>query len=90
MTEYLGGEVMKQYTLKDYISALEKENLIECVPSNIDISNIENTLIEKVTHNSKEVTNNTLYICNGLNYKPSYLEEAIQNGAIFSLLKKKM
>ncbi len=79
---------MKQYTLKDYISALEKENLIECVPSNIDISNIENTLIEKVTHNSKEVTNNTLYICKGLNYKPSYLEEAIQNGAILYISEK--
>ncbi len=79
---------MKQYTLKEYISALEKENLIECVPDNIDISNIENTLIERVTHNSKEVTNNTLYICKGLNYKPSYLEEAIQNGAILYVAEK--
>ena len=45
------------------------------------VINILNTSIEKLEHNSKEVANNTLYICKGLNYKPEYLNEAIVNGA---------
>ena len=77
---------MKKYLLKDYINLLKKEDLIEEMPNNFD--NLENTEIEKIAHNSKEVTKNTLYICKGLNYKPSYLEEAIHNGAIFYIAER--
>ncbi|CDE97403.1 uDP-N-acetylmuramoyl-L-alanyl-D-glutamate--2 6-diaminopimelate ligase [Clostridium sp. CAG:567] len=69
---------MKRYLLKDYIDILKKENLVENVCL---CDNILNTSIEKLEHNSKEVANNTLYICKGLNYKPEYLNEAIVNGA---------
>ncbi len=79
---------MRLYLLKDYISALQKENLIENIPKNVDFSILGNTAIEKVCHNSKEVKSNTIYICKGLNYKPEYLEEAIKNGAIFYVAEK--
>lgn len=79
---------MKKYLLKDYISLLEKEGLVEEIPSNIDFSSIENAVIEQIAHNSKNVVANTLYICKGLNYKASYLDEAISNGAIFYVAEK--
>lgn len=79
---------MKKYLLKDYISLLEKEDLLEELPTSFDFSKLENIEIEKIAHNSKEVVANTLYICKGLNYKPSYLQEAIQNGAIFYVAEK--
>ncbi len=79
---------MKKYLLKDYISLLQKENLLEDLPTNFDFSKLENIEIEKIAHNSKEVVANTLYICKGLNYKPSYLQEAIANGAIFYVAEK--
>ena len=69
---------MKRYLLKDYIDILKKENLVEDVCL---CDSILNTSIEKLEHNSKEVANNTLYICKGLNYKPEYLNEAIVRGA---------
>ncbi len=79
---------MKLYLLKDYISALQKEDLIDCIPAEIDFSILENTAIEKLSHNSKDIIPNTLYFCKGLNYKPEYLEEAIKNGAICYVAEK--
>lgn len=69
---------MKQYLLKDYIELLQKENLMKEIYL---CDNLLNLPIEKLEHNSKNVTANTLYICKGLNYKPEYLAEAISNGA---------
>lgn len=79
---------MKKYLLKDYIAILEKEDLIEEVPKALFLDSLQNTMIEKIAHNSKEVTSNTLYICKGLNYKPSYLDEAISNGALLYVAEK--
>ena len=58
---------MKTYTLKDYIDILAKENLIdEIVVKDLNLS----TPISQIAHNSKNVTENTLYICKGIKYKP--------------------
>ena len=76
---------MKTYTLKDYIDILEKENLIdEIVVKDLNLS----TPISQIAHNSKNVTENTLYICKGIKYKPEYLTEAIQNGSIVYVAEK--
>ena len=72
---------MKLYRLDDYISLLKKENLIEDIQL-CGNNELLSTEIKKIAHNSKEVEKDTLYICKGLNYKPSYLEEAISNGTI--------
>lgn len=79
---------MKKYLLKDYISILQKENLIEELPSNIDFASLENVKIEKIAHNSKEVVPNTMYVCKGLHYDPAYLEEAIKSGAIIYIAER--
>ncbi len=69
---------MKYYLLKDYIDILKKENLLKEV---CNCDGILSSPIEKLEHNSKAVSDNTLYICKGLNYKPEYLNEAIVKGA---------
>jgi len=78
---------MKHFILKDYIDILEKEKLIikKFLGNNDDLLN---TTIEKLEHNSNEVSKNTLYICKGLNYKPEYLEDAIKNGAIIYIAEE--
>lgn len=71
---------MKTYTLKDYIDLLSKENLVE----EINLNGINTSIsIPQIAHNSKNVVAGTLYICKGIKYKPEYLLEAIQNGAVF-------
>lgn len=76
---------MKFYKLKDYIDILKKEDLVESVCL---CDNLLNTQIQKLEHNSKEVSAGTLYICKGLNYKPEYLDEAILNGATVYIAEK--
>lgn len=79
---------MKTYLLKDYINILEKEHLIENIALGNNSSSLLVKSIEKLEHNSKAVSTNTLYICKGLNYKPEYLDEAIKNGAITYIAEK--
>ena len=68
---------MKRHLIKDYIELLKKHNLL------LDINNVlENTEINYVSYNSKDIKENTLFICKGLNYKKEYLDDAVNNGAI--------
>ncbi len=70
---------MKTFRVKDYIEVLEKDNLIESLNISDDLLNKE---VKNITHNSREVKDNTLYICKGIKYKSIYLEEAIEKGAM--------
>ena len=70
---------MEKYKLKDYIEKLQEHNLLIEYNANSDVLN---TLIDKVSYNSKEVSKNTLFVCKGLKYKPEYLDSAINLGAI--------
>lgn len=76
---------MKTYLLKDYINNLEKENLIDEVVLK-ELSS--KTSILQIAHNSKNVSEGALYICKGIKYKPEYLSEAIENGAILYIAER--
>lgn len=76
---------MKTYTLKDYIDSLERENLIEEIVLN---ELLPSTSVSQIAHNSKNVTSGTLYICKGIKYKPEYLSEAIDNGAMLYVAER--
>ena len=52
-------------------------------------SSTSNQMIEYITYNSKEVKNNTLFICKGANFKVDYLQQAIDQGATCYLSEKK-
>lgn len=61
--------------LKKIINILKEENLL--------ISYDEPDLnIEYISYNSKDIKENTLFICKGLMFNPKYLEEAIKSGVI--------
>lgn len=70
---------MKKFKLKEYISLLNKENLL--VEENIS-EKIKEEIIKIFTYDSREVTKNTLFACKGAKFKTEYLEKALENGAI--------
>lgn len=65
---------MKKYTMNQYVELLEKYDLVL-------EKQIDNTIIELVSCNSKEVISNTLFICKGVHFKKQYVEDAMTLGA---------
>ena len=76
---------MREYKLKEYIDELNKENLI--VKQNIPEEILDKN-ISFVTYNSKDVEQNSLFVCKGDSFKKDYLEDAIKNGACVYLSEK--
>lgn len=54
----------------------------EVLKEQVIISQIEELEFSKLTFNSKDVQNNTLFVCKGANFKRDYLIDAIDKGAI--------
>jgi UDP-N-acetylmuramyl-tripeptide synthetase len=68
-----------------YLEKLQLENLV--VSSNTEA--IKEVPISELTYDSKEVIKGTLFICKGVNFKVSYLEEAALRGAALYVSEKK-
>lgn len=68
--------------LNDIIEILKKFSLF------ID-SNIEDIDIEEITYDSRNVKNNTLFFCKGLNFKEEYLLSSKETGAVCYVSDKK-
>lgn len=64
------------FLLNDYVELLDKNNLL--VKANIK----ENSTVKFITFNSKEVIADTLFICKGIHFNKSYLQEALEKGSI--------
>ena len=70
-------------TLKNIVQLLNENNLV--IKSNI----LDDSLIvEAVTDNSKEVTQNSLFFCKGAHFKVDYLNEALEKGALGYITEK--
>lgn len=69
---------MENYTLKAYKNLLNELNLLVTA----DEASFGEEYVKEMTYNSKEVKPGTLFICKGLNFKETYLQEAIERGAI--------
>ena len=67
-----------EYSLNQIFEKLKNENLISSYSKYLNFNNI---IIDNITYNSKEVDNNSLFICKGINFKEDYLKEALKNGA---------
>lgn len=65
--------------LINYIEGLKKEKLL--LEENIS-DEIKEKIIESVTCDSREVKENTLFLCKGLNFKMEYLENSLKLGAV--------
>ena len=72
------------HTLLDYQLVLQNNALLV----HASLKGKENDKVTYLTYNSKEVTPGTLFICKGVNFKESYLEEALEKGAIAYVSEK--
>ena len=68
--------------IKEFIKVLEKNNLLKEY-------SINKEEINNITYNSKEVIDNTLFICKGFTFKEEYLKEAKNKGATIYLSEVK-
>ena len=62
---------MKKLKISDYIKALENNGLL--VSHNIE-SDLLQKDIECLTYDTRELTDNALFICKGAHFKNAYLE----------------
>ncbi|WP_282926490.1 Mur ligase family protein [Helcococcus kunzii] len=69
--------------LQEFIDLLkEKDNFVE--------SQGDNLAIENISYDSRDVQENTLFFCKGLNFKDEYLVDAKEKGANSYISEKKM
>lgn len=69
---------MEKYNLKKYIEKLKENNLF--IEENIS-EEIKNKNVELFTYDSREVKENTLFVCKGINFKKEFLDSALEKGA---------
>ena len=65
--------------LDKYLEMLKTEELLVSDNSSSADFNIE---IKGLSYNSKHVTEGTLFVCKGLNFREIYLREALEHGAV--------
>lgn len=65
---------MEKYTIMQYIEMLEKAGLV------IE-KHVQDTTVDSISCNSKEVLLNTLFICKGAHFKEQFLKDALALGA---------
>lgn len=76
---------MKRLTVLDYIIALQNEGLV--VSHNVS-GDILTKTIECLTYDTREITENALFICKGAHFKEDYLNFAMENGALCFVSEK--
>ena len=68
---------MQKYTVAQYIKCLksidELKNIINC-------DDILEKEVDYVSYDSRDIENNTLFICKGNAFKKEYIEDASKNG----------
>ena len=79
---------MEKYKLREYIEQLQENNQIEEI---IDCDEILDKQVNFLTYNSRDVDDNTLFVCKGFgdNFKEEYLKDAINYGAFVYVSEKK-
>lgn len=73
-----------RHTLKDYLNILEDLGVV----TDCDLKE-NDTPVENLTFDSKEVSEGTLFICKGVHFKEEYLAEAADKGAFAYVSEKK-
>lgn len=76
---------MKQFSFSEYQKKIKENNLLVSEHFSVDI---EQEIIKKVSYNSKDVIENTLFVCKGNGFKEEYLDMAIAKGAIAYISEK--
>ena len=74
----------KSDTLKTYADLMEECGLLV----KAEFFGQEDTHPEVLTYDSREVTENTMFICKGAAFKEEYLTSAVEKGAILYISEK--
>ena len=75
---------MNYYKMKEYAKALKERGML----AEYEFYGKEDTLITALTYNSKEADKGTAFICKGAAFKPVYLREAVEKGAVLYISEK--
>lgn len=76
---------MKEITISGYKELLSNQGLLE----EYELFDKGNRKISFVSYNSKNIKENSLFICKGNNFKTEYLEDAISMGAVIYVTDNK-
>lgn len=76
---------MKTLKVSDYIQALEKEGML--VSHTLDLTTLSRS-VECLTYDTRELTDNALFIVKGAHFKEIYLDNALKNGAFCYIAEK--
>ena len=66
-------------TMLAVLNELKKYNLVDNYSKKYDFNSI---IIDDITYNSNEIAGNALFFCKGMSFKPKYLIDAVNNGAV--------
>lgn len=75
---------MQYHTIREYEELLERNGLL--LEANAEESTDQ--VIRMLTYNSKEAGKDTLFVCKGAAFKPVYLREAVERGAVCYISEK--
>ena len=75
---------MRFYTMQDYVDRLSERGMLQAC----ELQGKGEMVIKNLTYNSKEVSEDTLFICKGAAFKPVYLRESIEKGAVAYISEK--
>lgn len=75
---------MQYHTIREYEELLERNGLL--LEANAEKSTDQ--VIRMLTYNSKEAGKDTLFVCKGAAFKPVYLREAVERGAVCYISEK--
>ena len=70
---------MERYALEEYMQQLQERNLLVRHNCTRD-TGIK--IIRNVAYDSNKVSQNTLFVCKGANFREEYLDSAVKNGAV--------
>ncbi len=72
---------MKQKPIYEAVEIFKEKGIL--VSSTVSSRNVG-----KISYNSKDVNNSTLFVCKGINFKEVYLQEAVEGGAFCYVSEK--
>ena len=76
---------MEKYTVQNYIDILKEDGEIKEI---INCNDILEKVVNHVSYNSKEIVEDTMFVCKGASFKVEYLKEAI-NAGVFVYISEK-
>ncbi|MEG2348436.1 MAG: UDP-N-acetylmuramoyl-L-alanyl-D-glutamate--2,6-diaminopimelate ligase [Clostridia bacterium] len=68
---------MQKHIVAEYIKSLKNVNELKNI---IDCNEVLEKEVEYMSYDSRDIENNTLFICKGNDFKKEYLESAVKNG----------